>query len=238
MSLCELRPSYETIPVGVGERLMRFTICLLVILVVLATGQIGFQIERGAQKTSASTVQDEPAPRIFNARLSGKKLILTGENFRQDSVIVVNGQAQKTKNDSENPTTMLIAKKAGKKMGKGEISTIVVQGIEGAPSDEFSFFRGLTITLNDVSKTVGLEVGEKFLLLLNRSPYKWEASVQDPTVVKVVDRALPVLGAIAIFETLKKGQTTLSATGFLACHNSNPPCNQPSLQFQVNLVVK
>ena len=187
---------------------MRFTICLLVILVVLATGQIGFQIERGAQKTSASTVQDEPAPRIFNARLSGKKLILTGENFRQDSVIVVNGQAQKTKNDSENPTTMLIAKKAGKKMGKGEISTIVVQGIEGAPSDEFSFFRGLTITLNDVSKTVGLEVNEKFLLVLNRSPYKWEASVQDPTVVKVVDRALPVLGAIAIFETLKKGQTT------------------------------
>ncbi|HKS39784.1 MAG TPA: hypothetical protein VJX74_04170, partial [Blastocatellia bacterium] len=134
--------------------------------------------------------------------------------------------------------TMLIAKKAGKKMEKGEISALVVQGIGGAPSDEFSFFRGLTITLNDVSKTVGLEVGEKFLLVLNRSPYKWEANVQDSAVIKVVDNTLPVLGAIAIFQTLKKGQTTLSATGFLACHNANPPCNQPSLQFQVNLVVK
>ena len=195
---------------------MRFAICLLVILVVLATGQIGFQIESGAQKASASTVQDEPAPRIFNARLSGKKLIVTGENFSNDSVIVVNGQAQKTKNDSENPTTMLIAKKAGKKMAKGEISTIIVQGIEGPPSGEFSFFRGLTITLNDVGKTVGLEVGEKFLLLLSRSPYRWEASVQDSTVVRVVDDALPLLGAIAIFEASKKGQTN-SECGWLAC---------------------
>jgi hypothetical protein len=57
-------------------------------------------------------------------------------------------------------------------------------------------------------------------------------------VIKLVDDALPVLGAIGIFEATKKGQTALTATGFLACHNANPPCNQPSLQFQVNLVVK
>ena len=217
---------------------MRFTICLLLILVVLATGQIVFQFEGGAQTACASTVQDEPSPRIFNARLSGKKLIVTGENFQAGAVIVVNGIAQKTKNDSENPSTMLIAKKAGKKMGKGEISTITIQGLEGAPSDEFNFFRGLTITLNDVGKTVSLAPGEKFLLILSRSPYKWEASVQDSSVIKVVDDTLPVLGAIAIFEASKKGQTNLSAIGSLACHNSNPPCNQPSLQFQVSVVVK
>ena len=217
---------------------MRFTICLLVILVVVATGQIGFRIERGARTVSASTLQEEPSPRIFNARMDGKKLIITGENFRAGDVIVVNGKAQKTKNDSENPTTMLIAKKAGKKMAKGELSTIIVEGLGGAPSDEFSFFRGLTITLNDVGKTVSLASGEKFLLILNRSPYKWEASVEDSTIIKVVDDTLPVLGAIAIFEASKKGQTNLSAVGSLACHNSNPPCSAPPLQFQVNLVVK
>lgn len=217
---------------------MRFAICLLVILFVLATGQIGFRIERGAQKASASTVQDEPAPRIFNARMSGKKLILTGENFRPNSVIVVNGKEQKTKNDSENPTTMLIAKKAGKKMAKGEIATIIVQGFQSAPSDEFSFFRGLTVTLNDGGKTVSLSPGEKFLLILNRSPYKWEVNVQDTSLIKVVDDTLPVLGAIAIFEALKKGETNLNATGSLACQSADPPCSTPSLQFQVNLVVK
>lgn len=217
---------------------MRFAICLLVILFVLATGQIGSRIQRDAQKVSASAVQDEKKPQIFNARMSGKKLIVTGDNFSPDSVIVVNGVAQKTKNDSENPTTMLIAKKAGKKMEKGELSTIIVQGFQGAPSDEFNFFRGLTVTLNDLDKTVSLSPGDKFLLILSRSPYKWEVSVQDPSLMKVVDDTLPVLGAIAIYEVLKKGETTLSAVGSVACQSSTPPCGTPSVHFQVNLVVK
>jgi len=215
---------------------MRFAICLLLILVVLATGQIGFQIERGAQKVSASAVQDEPAPQIFNARLSGKKLIVTGENFRQDSVIVVNGKAQKTKNDSENPTTMLIAKKAGKKMAKGEISTIIIQGDNGATSGEFDFFRGLTVTQNDADKTVGIDVGERFLLLLSRGPYRWAARVEDSTVVKVVDNALPLPGMVAIFEATKKGQTALNVIGTPPC--PGVPCSTPPLEFKVNLVVK
>jgi hypothetical protein len=217
---------------------MRFAICLLAILVVLATGRIGSQVEGGARRVSASTVQDAPTPKIFNARLNGKKLIVTGENFGADDVIVVNGQAQKTKNDSENPTTMLIAKKAGKEMGKGEMSAIAIRRADGTGSDEFDFFRGLTVTLDDGGKTLSLNAGDKFLLVLNRSPYKWEASVQDSAVVEVVDDSLPVLGAIAIFRAAKKGQTSLSATGSLACHNSNPPCSAPPLQFRVNVVVK
>ena len=215
---------------------MRFAICLLVILFVLATGQIGFQIESGARQTSASVVQDEPAPQIFNARLSGKKLIVVGENFSPDSVIVVNGQAQKTKNDSENPSIILIAKKAGKKMAKGEISTIVVQGREGVTSTEFDFFRGLTVTQNDADKTVGIEVGERFLLLLSRGPHRWAARVEDSTVVKVVDDALPLPGMVAIFEAAKKGQTVLNVIGEPPCPGS--PCSTPPLQFKVNLVVK
>lgn len=216
---------------------MRFAICLLAILVLLATGQIGFHIE-SAERVSASVLQETPTPKIFNARLDGKKLIITGENFSAGDVIVVNGKAQKTKNDSENPTTMLIAKKAGKKMDKGEMSSITVRRSDGTGSDEFNFFKGLTVTLDDGGKTLSLNAGDKFLLILNRSPYKWEASVQDSAVVEVVEDALPVLGAIAIFKAAKKGQTNLSATGSLACHNSNPPCSAPPLQFRVNVVVK
>ncbi|HKP88136.1 MAG TPA: hypothetical protein VJZ26_18670 [Blastocatellia bacterium] len=217
---------------------MRFVICLLAILAVAATGQIGLGVRGGAREARAATQQSEITPKIANARVSGKKLIIIGENFRPGAVIMVDGKAQKTKNDSENPTTMLIAKKAGKKMPSNQVVSLSVHNPVGAGSDEFKFFKGRTITLDDGNKTVEFEVGDKFLLALNKEPYKWEASVQNTGIVKVVEDVSPVLGAIAVFEAVAKGQTGLTALGSLACHNSNPPCLAPSLQFQVNIVVK
>lgn len=217
---------------------MRFAICLLLMLAVLATGQLAFEIKGGAHIVSARTVQSEPSPKIMNARLSGKKLIITGENFSPGAVILVDGKPQKTKNDGDNPTSMLIAKKAGKKIASNQIASLTVKNPTGAASDGFGFFKGRTVTLNDGEKTIEFNVGDKFILVLNRDPYKWEASVGNTAVLRVADDVLPVLGAIAIFEVVGKGQTGLTALGSLACHSSNPPCLAPSLRFEVNIVAK
>ena len=52
--------------------------------------------------------------------MTGKKLIVVGENFDPDAVILINGEEQKTRNDDQNPQTTLIGKKAGKKIRPGD----------------------------------------------------------------------------------------------------------------------
>ena len=77
------------------------------------------------------------APRIIMASVSGKKLFITGENFHAGAVILLNGEEQKSKNDEQNPQTMLIGKKAGKKIRPGD--RIQVRNPDAALSEEFIF---------------------------------------------------------------------------------------------------
>jgi hypothetical protein len=71
------------------------------------------------------------------ASVSGKKLIIAGENFDDGAVILINGESQKTRNDDQDPQTTLIGKKAGKKVKPGD--RIQVRNPDGAISDEFIF---------------------------------------------------------------------------------------------------
>ena len=64
-----------------------------------------------------------------------KKLTVAGERFDLGAVILINGERQKTQNDEQNPTTMLIAKKAGRKVKDGD--RIQVQNSDGKSSPEF-----------------------------------------------------------------------------------------------------
>jgi hypothetical protein len=59
-------------------------------------------------------------PNITMASVAGKKLIVVGENFDPDAVILINGEEQETRNDDQNPQTRLIAKPAGKKIRPGD----------------------------------------------------------------------------------------------------------------------
>ena len=86
---------------------------------------------------SFSVSQAGAAIRITNASISGKKLFVTGENFEPGVVILLNGEQQITRNDDQNPTTLLIAKKAGKKIRPGD--TLQVRSPNGAMSQEFTF---------------------------------------------------------------------------------------------------
>lgn len=65
-------------------------------------------------------------PRVIEARLNGKKLIVFGENFSDDALIVVDGATVNTRNDSDNPSGVLIAKKAGKQIAPNKIVTTTV----------------------------------------------------------------------------------------------------------------
>ena len=55
--------------------------------------------------------------------------------------ILLNDEKQKTANDDQNPTTLLKAKKAGKKIKRGDTVTLKVRNSDGTESAEFSFRR-------------------------------------------------------------------------------------------------
>jgi hypothetical protein len=81
--------------------------------------------------------QEGRVPRISSAVREGKQLIVTGENFEDDSRILINGARQKTANDPESPTTRLIAPKAGKVIRAGD--SVQVRNPDGALSPEFIY---------------------------------------------------------------------------------------------------
>jgi hypothetical protein len=81
------------------------------------------------------------APIIAGAWVSGKKLFVAGFNFDSGAKIYLNDEKQKTANDAENGTTLLIAKKAGKNIGRGQIVTLSVRNADGSVSEPFSFRR-------------------------------------------------------------------------------------------------
>jgi photosystem II stability/assembly factor-like uncharacterized protein len=80
-------------------------------------------------------------PKVIDAAISGKNLIVFGENFSDGAVIVLNSEAQKTGNEPGSPTAALIAKKSGKRIDRGQRATIQVRNSDGALSEAFSFIR-------------------------------------------------------------------------------------------------
>ena len=100
-----------------------------------ATFNIGLE---GLPDADASS----PVPVITGASISGKRLIVIGENFDSDAKLFMNGVKQKkTENDETNPSTILIARKAGKQIGAGETVSLQVRNLDNTLSNELSFTR-------------------------------------------------------------------------------------------------
>ena len=95
---------------------------------------------RGRADTFIAKIRLE-LPRIISAEIEGKRLIVSGENFDNGAVIFLNGEQQKTKNDDQYPDTKLIARKAGKKIARGQTASIQVRNVDGTLSNEFRFAR-------------------------------------------------------------------------------------------------
>ena len=94
-----------------------------------------------------------PVPKILNASVSGKKLIVIGENFAEGADIYLcddcatpasdGRKAKKVSNDSDLPTTMLVSKKTGKDIDRGSTIKLQVKNPDGGLSEPFSFTRPL-----------------------------------------------------------------------------------------------
>jgi protocatechuate 3,4-dioxygenase beta subunit len=91
------------------------------------------------------TQSDPPGdpPVISGASVTGKQLIVTGQNFDSGAKVYLNGDKQKTSNDGSSPTTVLIAKKAGKKINVGDGVTLQVRNSDNSLSTEYQFTRAV-----------------------------------------------------------------------------------------------
>lgn len=77
-------------------------------------------------------------PRILSASVTGKTLLLRGENFEIfGSVILLNREQKTTLYDDSSPRTALIGKKAGKRIKPGD--KLQVRNVDGTLSEEFTF---------------------------------------------------------------------------------------------------
>jgi beta-glucanase (GH16 family) len=79
-------------------------------------------------------------PVIVAAAVAKKNLIVSGEEFDESASILVDGRSVKTKQDGENPGT-LIGKKAGKKIDRGQTVILQVRNSDGGLSPDFAFTR-------------------------------------------------------------------------------------------------
>ena len=219
--------------------ILRLVLALLLVvsLAHLSAGPASFNVVAKTPTVKAA-IAFQQSPKVVSARVKGKKLIVTGADFSSGAVLMINGQKQKTKNDAASPTTILIAKKGGKKIRGGEVTSLQVENSGGAISNEFGFFDGQTVTIEDGDKTLTLRVGDRFLLFLKTPQYTWRIAQLDSTILKQVDDASLIQGAQGVFEAVGRGQTELVAVGELPCHGADPPCMALTGGFILKIIVE
>jgi len=102
---------------------------------------VGRRVINVAGRVLTVTQAGIPLPTILNALVSGKKLFVSGMNFGDRATIYINEEKQKASNDDGSPSTILISKKAAKKIGRGQTVTLTVKNADGLTSGPFSFRR-------------------------------------------------------------------------------------------------
>lgn len=74
-------------------------------------------------------------PVLIQAVISGKNLILYGQGFDAGAVLRVNDEAVKTRNDDPDPTQVLFAKKAAKRIAAGDTVQLQIENTSGKKSN-------------------------------------------------------------------------------------------------------
>lgn len=88
-------------------------------------------------------IADPISPRITSVTIQGKKLLVSGEGFDQGAVILGNDTDLQTQNDAATPSLLLVSKRGGKQIGRGQTVTIRVRNADGQLSEGFAFTRSL-----------------------------------------------------------------------------------------------
>jgi Reeler domain len=103
----------------------------------------GDQIYTTKTTVSSSGAVSGP-PVIDSADISGKKLLVMGENFSVGADLLLDGVRQKkTFNDEVTPNTLIVARKAGKNIEPGQTVVLQIKNPDGTLSNEFQFTRPL-----------------------------------------------------------------------------------------------
>jgi hypothetical protein len=217
-------------------KLSSLAVCLLLGCVCFMTVQ-SVAKTKPTPPSAASAVQEQNAPRIFNTKVKGSKILIQGENFGPGTVVLINGQAVKTNLDSESPTTLLVAKKITKVAEWGTEVTMEVKISNGQTSDPFTIFLGRSIAIADNLQTIVLGVGERIILQLKKEPYQWTPTIMDQSVLeKIQEASMP--GSQGIFQAKRTGSTQLNAIGEINCDKAVRPCLPSASElFSVNIVV-
>lgn len=99
----------------------------------------------GDQIYTATVTVNAPAlgpPRITNVAVEGKRLLVHGENFETGATLFMDeARVKKTFNDEVTPTTLLVARKAGKSIVRGQTIVLQVRNPSGSVTDNFTYTR-------------------------------------------------------------------------------------------------
>lgn len=76
-------------------------------------------------------------PVLIQAVISGKNIIVYGQNFQIGAVLRINDEPTKTRNDDPDPSQVLFAKKAAKRIAPGQVVQLQVENPDGKRSNFF-----------------------------------------------------------------------------------------------------
>src|SRR5262249_60244291 len=89
------------------------------------------------------------APVILNGTVSGKQLLISGHDFGNGALLYMcdtcaapatdGSKVKKTFNDETTPTTLMVARKAGKTIAPGQSVNLQIQNPDGVVSNMFTF---------------------------------------------------------------------------------------------------
>jgi hypothetical protein len=94
-----------------------------------------------------------------------------------------------------------------------------------------------TITLAQNGQSIGLAVGDRFVLMLGED-FDWTVSPVDESVFAPLAEEPAVAGIQGRYEAIGRGAATISATGDPLCRKVTPPCGAPSMLFEVTIEVR
>jgi hypothetical protein len=118
------------------------------------------------------------------------------------------------------------------------VSTAVAEVSQALPTPTETLIvaeaAGRIITRGDHGKTLSLQTGQQFVLMLD-DRYVWEIRFTDPQAVVLVEEGTG--GGQGVYEARQAGQTQLTATGDPLCRGQKPACMMPTLIFTLHIVV-
>jgi len=95
---------------------------------------------------------------------------------------------------------------------------------------------GPAITNESAGQTLTLKVGDRVVVKLD-AEYEWGLDSTPSMIFGEVADAQLAEGVLAEFEAKMPGKATFQASGKPVCAQAEPPCDDPKMQFTVNIEV-